>query len=544
MSTLPPQLAPLLDPSTFPHKTDNLRVIETHISWILLTGPFAYKIKKPVDLGFVDYSTLPLRHRYCHDEVRLNRRLAPELYLEVVRFAFGDGKLTIESDSAKSTTPAIEYAVKMRQFDQSQLLSQQLSQHAMPLEWFEQLGQNLASFHDHCAVADPKLDFGDPEVFANEVAETLGVLQNAAVLTSSQQHALSELRRWFDEEFRRLQEFFRMRKDTGHIRACHGDLHCGNMLVEDRRIVVFDGIEFNDHFRWIDTLNDLAFAWMDLVDRGAKREASRLLNRYLEASGDYQGMAAWRLFVANRALVRAKVSVLRMEQLAAGKDEESVESKSAAIALEISRYLNLASQIVASPRTWMVLTSGISGSGKSLLAQHLSDATGAVRVRSDVERKRIGFTNRESPGFLSDENRHRELSGDWYASPITREVYERLASLAGALLDAGLPVIVDATFLRREMREIVWAVALQLRTPYLIAMVDVDVETALQRLQQRQAQGDQTSDATHQILEQQLNQDPNWAAVELEHLIRVVNDRNAKMDQLVQQILARSELHG
>lgn len=544
MTTLPSQLASLLDPGSFPHKTDDVRVVETHISWIVLTGPFAYKIKKPVNLGFVDYSTLSLRRRYCHDEVQLNRRLAPELYLEVVRFVWVDGNLAIESDAAETTTSAVEYAVKMRQFDQSQLLSQQIEQQSLPLEWFEQLGQTLASFHDRCEVADPNLDFGDPEVFAGEVKETLDVLQKASVLTPTQQQTLSALRQWFDEEFRRLNEFFRTRKAQGHIRACHGDLHCGNMLVDDGRIVVFDGIEFNDHFRWIDTLNDLAFAWMDLHDRGAKCEASRLMNRYLEASGDYQGLAAWRLFVANRALVRAKVSALRIEQLAAGNEVEDDPSAVEAIALEIARYISLASEIVTARQTWVVVTAGISGSGKSLLAQRLSESTGAVRVRSDVERKRIGFSTRESPGFLGDEQRHRELSAAWYEAQVTQEVYERLASIACEVLDAGLPVVVDATSLQQEMREIILAVASSRQVPYVIAIVEVGAETAIERLQQRQKQGDQTSDATRQIVEQQLKRDPQWTAIESEHLIQVANDKGTEMDQLVQQILARQELSG
>lgn len=546
MSHLPEHLQPLLDPTTFNHAVEQVELLETHISWIVLTGPYAYKIKKPVELGFVDYTSRQARHDYCFRELRLNRRLAPELYLDVVGFKVnsapsGADSAHSQSDAAQETanwqivsltdssahrdtsepshaagelsadsesSSVIEFAVKMKQFSQEQLLPQQLAEGAIQRQHIDQLADRLAIFHAHCESASADSPYGSREQLEQDTRETLEVIGPVCADDQRLSDSFDRLTAWIDRQFTQLAPHFRKRQAARMIKACHGDLHCGNMLLADDEIVVFDGIEFNESYRWIDTLNDLAFAWMDLADRGAPQLAHRLLNRYLEASGDDAGLPAWKLFVVYRALVRAKVAVLRRNQLLQDRQDGSesqtaLDQDVAAAEDELRRYVEFACEVVEQTKPWLLLTCGISGSGKSFFAERFAEQTAGIRIRSDIERKRNkAIATAGSP--LLQHDQLPELNADDYSAVSTRAVYARLLDLTQLITQAGLPVIVDATFLKRAQREPFVRLADREQLPLCITELHLSEHAAMERLARRKADGDAVSDADAEVLRRQL----------------------------------------
>lgn len=474
-SGAPPFIRALLsDPDCYGHAVSNVQLVETHISWVLLTGEFAYKIKKPVDLGFLDFSTLELRRQACNDELRLNRRLAPELYLGVVTIT---GRP--QFPHIGGTGEAFEYAVKMVQFPLDVTLDQVAARGELGDQHIDALAVRLAHFHQReCEVASENSPWGTTEAIAHPVQENFELL---AKVHGGDAELLARLRDWCDAELLRLTPLMRERKSRGMVRECHGDLHLANLAWHNDELVIFDCIEFDPALRWIDVISEVAFCFMDLLQKNLSGLAYRFLNTWLEACGDYEGIALLRYYAVYRALVRAKVAALRTGQ---GGDE-------------VRGYLHLADSIASpgTPQLW--ITHGLSGSGKTTVSQALLQQHGMIRVRSDVERKRMAG--------LDALARSADGAGQGlYAQEATRNTYARLASLADSLLDAGWPVIVDAAFLQREQRDLFRALALRHAMPFRIADVSADINTLLQRVALRTAQGRDASDAGPAILEHQL----------------------------------------
>jgi len=303
--TAPPLFAALLDPACYPHPVAGVRVLETHISWVLLTGEYAYKIKKPVGLGFLDFSSLELRRHYCEEELRLNRRLAPELYLDVVEIRGTPGAPRIGGEG-----PLLEYAVRMREFPQAALASRALASGAFGAAEVDALAALVARFHEGALRAPESERFGSPDVVLADALQNFEQLL-PLVKSAPDDRALRELRLWTKREFAARGEALAARRKQGFVRECHGDLHLRNIVLLDGRPVPFDCIEFNAELRWIDVMSEVAFLAMDLEDRGRRDLAWRFLGRYLEATGDYAGLAVLPFYLVYRALVRAKVHLLR-----------------------------------------------------------------------------------------------------------------------------------------------------------------------------------------------------------------------------------------
>ena len=277
-------VAALRNPACYPHPAEQVEVIETHISYVLLSGAYAYKIKKAVALGFLDFSTLARRRMYCEEELRLNRRLAPELYLAVVaitgppdvpRFA-GNGE-------------AIEYAVQMTRFSQEDLLDRQLAVGCLSPDMIDQLADQLADFHGGAERAPPDGRFGSPEAVWEPMAQNFAQL-GKQLSDAAHRSRLADLEAWSRKRFSQLAGLLATRLRDGWIRECHGDLHLGNIARTGAGLRIFDCIEFDPGLRWIDVLNEIAFLTMDLEERGRADYGHRLLNRYLEANGDYSGL--------------------------------------------------------------------------------------------------------------------------------------------------------------------------------------------------------------------------------------------------------------
>ena len=464
--------------------------IETHISCVLICGDHAYKFKKALRTPFLDQSTLALRLQACEEELRLNRRLAADLYLAVVA-VHGSA----EAPSWDGPGAAIDHAVKMRAFAQAGLWDQLALRGELGPQPVDELVRLLARFHAGAAVAAPGGALGTPaQVRAPllDSLDTMGPLIEAS--NTAAQSQLQQLRKWEGAAYARLQPLMARRLQQGRVRECHGDLHLGNVTQIDGRTVVFDGIEFNDAFRWIDVMSELSFMAMDLRAHGLPQLAHRFVNGYLEASGDYEGAALLDYYRVHRALVRAKVHLLRAEQLADKPGADASSERQAA-----QRYCTLALQFTqARPggaALW--LTHGFSGSGKSTLTQNLLEASGAIRIRADVERKRLA-------GLQALDRSGADGTHDLYAPAMNTATYARLNTLAQALLEAGQTVILDATFLRRQQRQAAIAMAAQLDLRCVMLHFEADPHALRERLRQRAQLDQDASDATEAVLALQM----------------------------------------
>ncbi len=475
----------LHDPACYPHPVHPIRIIETHISLVVLTGTFAYKIKKPVDLGFLDFTTLEKRRFYCDEELRLNSRLAPELYLDVVPIGG-----TPEAPRVGGGGNVIEYAVRMREFPQEALADRVLARGELISRHIDTLAALVAEFHLRTQCSGEKDGYGAPEAILASVAQNFAQIR-ALPIQAAHLQLLDEVEAWSRREHERLREVFVQRKREGRVRECHGDLHLGNIVFLEDEPRVFDCIEFNPELRWIDVMNEVAFLVMDLQAAGRTDFGRRFLNGYLEATGDYAGLRVLRYYCAYRAMVRAKVMLMR-----AGQQGCTPEDQASATAL-FGRYLSVAASCAQPSRSFVLITHGFSGSGKTTLAQPLLELTGAIRVRSDVERKRIhGLRPKERPGS--------GIAEGLYRPDATESTYRRLLDLARIIVEAGHSVIVDATFLQHRQRDMFCALAARAGIPFLIVDFTASEGLLRERILARSERGDDASDADLAVLEHQL----------------------------------------
>ena len=472
-----------------------VRLLETHVSYVLLTGEFAYKIKKALALGFLDFTRLDARRFYCEEELRLNRRLAPRLYLDVVAIT---GKP--EAPAIGGSGPALEYAVKMREFPQDALASRALARGELAHRDIDALALEVAAFHGSIAVAGQRGAFGLPE----EVLRT--ALQNFAqirpLLASEAESAdIDELERWTSREQAARAAAMLRRRQGGFVRECHGDLHLGNIALIDAQPVIFDCIEFNRQMRWIDVMSEVAFTIMDLEDRGRRDLAHRFLNAYLELTGDYHGLNVLRFYLVYRAMVRAKVARMRAAQL------NEAGARQAALA-EYAGYVALAKRHARPSRPALIITHGLSGCGKTTLSQALLEMTGAVRIRTDVERKRI-------VGVEAETRRKPGIDSGLYSPQATQWTYGSIIESARAAVDGGYVAIVDAAFLKRWQRDLFRKLAAELRVPFGIIAFEAGEATLRRRIEVRQRAGHDASDADLAVLEHQLRSREPLAPEEL-----------------------------
>ncbi|MGE5105201.1 MAG: AAA family ATPase, partial [Betaproteobacteria bacterium] len=462
-------------------------VLQTHISYVLLTGEFAYKVKKAVRLGFLDFTTLAARRHYCDEELRLNRRLAPDIYLDVVALTG-----TIDAPVIGGSGPVLDYAVKMYEFPQDALLSRVLARGALTTNRVDRLAATVAAFHREVDVAGANGPFGAPEeILALALAN---FTEMRPLVSEADDHAaIARLEAWTRDAFAGLRARFEARREGGFVRECHGDLHLGNVALIDERIVVFDCIEFNAHMRFVDVMNEVAFTVMDLEHAGRPDLAHRYLNAYLEDSGDYGGVGMLAFYLVYRACVRAKVACLRAVTLAPGPTRAAFER-------DCREYLALAATYTRSPRPAVVVMHGFAASGKSTVSQALLEQGGAIRLRSDVERKRMQGV---PPRGRSDSG----IAEGLYASAITRTTYAWLALLARQIVDGGRIALVDATFLRRWQRDLFHDLAAELGVPFIVVDVVAREGTLRERLRQRALGPADVSEAGLDVLDHQLRTD-------------------------------------
>ena len=471
----------LLQPKAYDPPVEKCALIETHISWVILAGPYAYKIKKSVNLGFLDFSTLEKRHFYCQEELRLNKRLAPAMYLSVVPITG-----TFDHPQWGGDGEAIEYAVKMRAFPQEAQLDRLLAGGILQARHIDLLARHIASFHKQIDVAEATTLHGDPETVLQPVEENFKQIRQH-VQDSQALHLLDELEFWSGATAHTLHSYFIQRKSAGFVRECHGDMHLRNIAWIDDVPVLFDCIEFSPSLRWIDVMSDVAFLVMDLQDRKQPELARRFLNQYLEHTGDYAGVGVLRFYQVYRALVRAKIDAIRAHQTGIRQEEQAAAEK------DFFEYLDLALTYVRTSKPQLIITRGMSASGKSTVSQLLLEQLGAIRLRSDVERKRLFGLKPEDDGQAAP-------GKGIYSPEATQKTYGKLEELATQILDAGYPVIVDAVFLHHGEREQFRNLAKSRQAPFVILQCTADIETLYQRILQRT---NDVSDADLKVLEMQ-----------------------------------------
>lgn len=482
IDALPPLIRALLSPSRYPAGVTQVDLVQTHISWVLLAGEFAYKIKKPVTLPFLDFSTLALRQRYCLDELRLNRRFSPDLYLGVL------GIFNTPQDPKWTGEGApIEYAVKMRRFDEAGRLDRVCARGELLPRHVSGLAAALVAFHEAADVAAPASRFGSaPSILGPALDNVDGLLQH---FSAAQLRArLAALRTWTEAQFAQLAPLFAARKQAGRVRECHGDLHLGNMVLTSQGVQMFDCLEFNDDLRWIDVASEIAFTYVDLRAHRQPGLANWFVNEVLSRSGDYDAVRVLRFYAVYRALVRAKVAAIRAAQLQADQQE--------ALA-----YVALAEQLVVPPPLRLVITHGLSGCGKTVASNALlqsADNAPMLRLRSDVERKRLF-------GLASTAHSGSSLDAGIYTADAHARTYAHLRALAAGLLATGWSVIVDAAFLGRAERDIFRTLARDAGAAFSILAPQASPQQLRERIEARRALGADASEATLEVLARQMS---------------------------------------
>lgn len=474
----------LFDADAYPHPVGKIQLIETHISWVFLTGEYAYKIKKPVDLGFLDFSTLEARKFFCEEELRLNRRTSAEFYLDVVPIGIADGLPVI------GRLPAVEYAVRMRQFAPDARLDRRLAAGQVSAADLQQLASRLADFYTRVPVAAGKATSKAAERASTPALNNFEHIHGEHISRESRLR-IEAVETWTRAQAVALEPVFQQRAAGGFVRECHGDLHLANLFAWQGRIYPYDCLEFSPDLRWIDQASDIAFLVMDLMARGRTDLAYTFLNAWLEETGDYGSLAVLRFYLVYRSMVRLKVAAIQTRLL-----HEDAQGEHA---IKARLYLDLARHLMDRPTiSRLVIMHGLSASGKTHTSSRLVAAMPAIRIRSDLERKRLHGLPRH----------HHQASGidaGTYSEAATEATYGAMLAYCETGLKAGFNMIADATFARRHWRSRFIEMARKAEAEPVILPCSAPLETLRKRILQRTAEGRDESDATLAVLERQVS---------------------------------------
>jgi aminoglycoside phosphotransferase family enzyme/predicted kinase len=475
---LPSLIQQMMQPGFYPHAvTEPIELIQTHISYVLLTGDYAYKLKKPVNFGFLDYSTLEKRHHFCQEELRLNQRGAAEIYLEVLPIVQQENQFQLNG-----VGEAVEYVVKMRQFPQNALFTDLYERGELTKELLERLAQELADFHTRAASNDYISSFGQVAKIRQAFDENYEQTQKY-ISGPQTQRQFDETKAYTDRLFAEQAGLFLSRVENNWIRECHGDVHLRNIALWHNKILLFDCIEFNEPFRFVDVMFDVAYIVMDLDARDRPDLSNRFLNAYVEQMGDWEGLQVLPLYLSRQSYVRAKVTSFLLDDPNVPEPVKQEARETAA------RYYRLAWEYTRPRQGRLIVMSGLSGVGKSTVARFLAQRQGAIQIRSDAVRKHLaGIPLQERGG------------DDLYSSEMTEKTYDRLRQLGSLLAAQGYIVILDGKYDRQTLRQAVITEAAVNQLPLQIMYCTAPAEVLQARLQQRQ--GD-ISDATIAVLDQQ-----------------------------------------
>jgi aminoglycoside phosphotransferase family enzyme/predicted kinase len=473
-----------LAPGAYPHAVQSVHLIETHISWVLLTGEWAYKIKRPVRYPFVDLRSAEHRAFLCHEEVRLNKRFAPDLYVSVCPITQSDGEARMEGAGR-----VIEYAVKMHQFPREEALDRLLETDRVGIKELAEFGDNLARIHAALPVSTAAQDWGRPEAVRAQILENFEQCATAAAVFDDT-GTVNALRHALESSLELAQNWMDVRWQNGRVRECHGDLHCGNIVRRGTQLLAFDCLEFDPALRWVDVAQEVATLLADLRTRSQHPLAAAFLGGYLAQAGDYQACRLLNLYQAHRSLVRAKVMALTAMNIVQDHGDTTD------IRREYQRYADCAKGLLSPNHPTLILMNGLSGSGKTWLAQLLAPRLAAVHLSSDLERKRLA-------GLAEIAPLHSRQTQDKYSPEARAQVYQQLASCATDTLAGGYTTIVDATFGSREERAQFKALAANLVIPVCLVHCKAPQELLRARIDERLKLNSDLSEADLQVLDWQ-----------------------------------------
>ncbi|MBI3411383.1 MAG: AAA family ATPase [Planctomycetes bacterium] len=515
-------------PGAYPYPVDAVELRQTHISAVFLAGAFVYKIKKPVNLGFLDFSTLEKRKHFCEEEVRLNRRLAPHVYIGVVPIRKDASGLNFEGKGE-----AVEWAVKMvRLPDDATLESRLLRGEVQPTQ-IQALARKLASFHNNAEGGLRIAEFGRFEVVAKNLRENFS-LSEAQVGVTVSASVFQRFRELTDEHLERNRALIDARAKRGIPRDTHGDLHLDHLYsFPDRSppkdLVIIDCIEFNERYRYADPVADMAFVVMDLAFHG-RRDLGKLLARtYFDQTGDREGQTLLPLYVSYRAAVRGKVDGLKSFE----KEVPATEKDQARASATAHWLLGLWELEEPARRSALILISGLPGTGKSTLADDLSQQFNAVWLRSDVIRKELIHGDPVS-------TRGSKVEEGIYSPEATARTYHEMQRRATEAIWQGRRVIVDANFRLQWQRRLFFRIAKDRCVPCLFLNCEADAQVIRERLRNRR--GD-VSDADWSIYEYAAATSQAFDVESRRH-VHLIN-ANTSLENMVQQavaVLAGAEL--
>ncbi len=502
----------------YSHPVKDFSVLETHCSWVILTGHYAYKIKKAVDFGFLNYSSLEKRKHYCIEEVKRNQALAKQIYLEAIPI-YGNEK----QPNFTGTGEVIEYAVKMHEFSQIGLLSHLQAKQQLNNTIIDKLAENLASFHLQAPQVPTNSPIGSSEHAQQQTRDNF--TQTLPLLEKEEDK--QELQQLFDKVeklYQKIKPIIDRRKTNGSVRQCHGDVHLNNITLIDGNPIIFDCIDFNNDFCWTDTMADLGFITMDLDEFGEPNFSWRLLNHYLQVSGDYDGLYVLPYFQAYRAMVRAKVAMFSLIH------STSIEHK----AQHYQRYkgcVALTKSYLQPKAQKLLITCGVSASGKSTVVNQLAPLLKLITITSDRERKRQANINLQ-------ENCTAPVLTGLYHPEQTEKTYQSLLEISKNVLNAGYAVILDATFREQKYRQLLANLAKKISIPFFILYCHAPEKQLRQWLKERKTT---ISEATQDVLSMQLQSFESPLLNESKQTIDIFTAATLPIAEIVKQIKTSSD---
>jgi uncharacterized protein len=481
-------LKSLLIPEAYPEPTFSVRLLQTHVSFLFVTDNFVYKIKKPVDFGFLNFTTIDRRRFYCNEEVRLNRRLCPEIYLGVVEVRESAAGATFCGEGK-----VIDYAVKMKRLPEERMLDRMLAEEKVTAADIRKIARTVAEFHLHARRGGEIAAYGSAESVRrnwDENFQQVGELMDI----SPAKRDLDVIRKWVETFLADNEEIFAERAERGYIRECDGDIHLENVCLTDP-VCIFDCIEFNDRFRYIDTAADIAFILMDLDYHGKRIFADIFLDEYTSATGDRECVRVLDFYKIYRAVVRGKVESLKL------LDPNIPESEKKRSGEKAARYFRLARGYVVRPGLGpnLIITCGVTGTGKSATASALAFSLGTEIASSDAVRKGLAKTPR---------GKHRldEYGTGIYTPAFDEATYRELLSRSEQALKTGRSIIADATFRRKGDRIRFRNLAARYAAPFYIIHTDCPDKLVKQRLDERNRNPEEISDGRWELFHQQKDQ--------------------------------------
>ena len=515
-----PELIRFLNqPDSYPHKPEKVEHIQTHISHVFIAPPYVFKIKKPVDLGFLDYSTLEKRKKFCRREVELNRRLTDDVYLGVISVIRKGNEFTLTEDD--TSDDVIEYSVKMNKLPEQYFLHSYIKNDSLTRRHLDRVAEKLADFYHSQKPGKEILKWGEVEKIRYNTDENFSQTEQFIERTI-EENTFTAIKQFTNRFYERNNELFQKRIDEQRIVDGHGDLHLDHIHITPERVQIYDCIEFNERFRFGDLAADLAFLAMDLDFNNCWQEERYFIDQMAEKLGDADLLEIIDFYKCYRAYVKGKVKSIQSAEEEVPKADRKKAAKLASRYFNLSlRYALLGSNPIA------LIVMGRVGTGKSTIAEHLSDKLGIEHFASDRIRKTLANLP------LTERTPNTERSS-LYSYEMSAKTYSRLMDKAEEHLDKGESVILDATFSNKQGRKRFVKMLESRPANYCFIETQASDEVIKKRLQSRENKSDVISDARLEDFTKLSDRYESPDEISSDHLIRI--DSHHSLENTIAQL--------